>query len=525
MAERWKFLHTTSWLIVGSVAILTLVVEPVFPRPLYLFFGISIGFILMTASILFYQTESQSQIVSTLAFVAISGTILRVAGMTQVVLGSGDQRQLLSQAQIIVNSGAIDLWGHYETAPLYILLMAFHSLISDVGKFDASMVVTIASAFIPLLVAALAYITSRSLKTSMLSAVLTGVYALYLRSGILAEADGVAVIWFLSVSIMLMIFLRNKGIREEWLLVSMTVSSIFVHLLYSSIISSIVIGSLLLHSILYMTLDRLDKSEQYSWKRSTYILVPLIIGVAIPSRVLYSEQGYRTLFIFHTLFEIPDASSLLKLIIPTSGAAAEGVGSSGDTSTGLLGSLIGNRSLALTLYHVGAVVLFAAIGAALTLLKSWRDNITFYAYTTVILGATTTAVVLQFDYNLSYRFYYFASIPLLVFASISILRISGRNKLVAMVILLLLSGSFMVGPLVPLGNDLDPRFGGESFAVTSSEYSQEQSIHFYMDRFPEKTSMIDSQGRSATCSPANESLIWDSGTYFVCYSSRQPTAK
>lgn len=441
---------------------------------------------------------------------------LRWSGFVHVVAGSRDHASLLKRVASVMDSGIITYGGMYESAPLYIFIQAIGGLVAGLEEFSVTLVVLIATSIIPIIIGALSIRLTNNRGAGLITISLAVPFGLFLRTGASVEADGVAVIWFTLSCLAFFIYRSDCKTRTAALFIFIASSSVFLHLLYSSFILG----------FFYILVSVIFAASRYSGESvPTHLIITVVtIGTIVAGRILWSGDAERAVWFLTTVVKLPQFGSVIELLVPTTEAASEGVGASGiNKNSGVINGLVGG------VLHVFSLAIIGAVGFIIAFSQNKRRNVILMSISLAI--PTILLLIFPFEHNLSYRLYYFVGVVLLCLAGVvpecKKLVISSLNlrRIVLVTIIILLIPYFAFGPIVPIGNDLDPRFGGTSFATTWTDYEQFQSI----DRFTPGTKEVDYNGTrnvahlptgSGTLTGFNhcggKNRVWTTGSYSLC---------
>lgn len=350
----------------------------------------------------------------------------------------------------------------------------------------------IVAATFPWLLAALIYKTGEGGRAAIFTGVLGSYFPLLLRTSVLIEAEYMALLYFLIVLFLLVLTLRAPTRRNVFLLIIMLATSVFVHFFYSLAILGIITITFVVHAIL-------TRRNRVNLRIVGALLVG---GVIIFTRILWSEYAGTSVMmaVGPAAAAASGSGSLLASFIPMSGAAAAGAGTAG------------GQSLSMTILKFAPVflpLLLAAVGG-LSMLRRKRSN-PIVAVGIGVIVATIGLTIVSGPSGKQFRAYYFVGILATGFGGIgaSVLYDKGRwpavQKIVAVVLVVLFSITAAVGPATPLGNDVDPQFGGTSFAfpqdpVSVSLVEEYRDLSRTCDISQSKTIDI---GEHAKCLPAD----------------------
>lgn len=309
----------------------------------------------------------------------------------------------------------------------------------------------IVAATFPWLLAALIYKTGEGGRAAILAGILGSYFPLLLRTSALIEAEYMALLYFLVILFLVDLILRAPTRRNVFLLMVMLATSVLVHFFYSLAILGIITISVVVHAIL----------TGQSRVNLRIVGVLLVGGVIILTRILWS--GYAGTAVIIAVGPAAAAASgsgsLLASFIPMSGAAGASTGVAGEQSL---------LMLILKFAPILLPLLLAAIGG-LSMLRRKRSN-PISAVGVGVIVATIGLTIVSGSSGNQFRAYYFVGLLATGFGGIgaSVLYDRGGRpavqKVVAVVLVVLFSTTAVVGPATPLGNNVDPQFGGTSFA-------------------------------------------------------------
>ncbi|WP_154020026.1 hypothetical protein [Halococcus sediminicola] len=378
--------------------------------------------------------------------------------------------------------------GLYQSATQYPIGSTVIAAVSGLHPPSLRFASLIVAATFPWLLAALVYKAGEGGRSAIFAGVLGSYFPLLVRTSALIEAEYMSLLYFLVVLYLLVLVLRAPTRRNVFLLMFMLATSVLVHFFYSLAIVGIITISFVVHTVL---------SGQ---KRVNLRIVGALLvgGTVILTRILWSGYAETTvgMAVGSTVAAAKSSGGLLASFIPMSGTAASGAGTGG-----------GQSLIMVVLKFVPLIVplLLAAIGGLSMLRRKRSDPIVSVGIGVVV--ATIGLAVASGPSGKQFRAYYFVGLLTIGFGGIgaSVLCNLGRwsavRNIVAVGLIILFSVTAVIGPAAPMGNDVDPQFGGTSFAIPQD---------------PATINLIEEfRFLSRSCDPLRKKTI-DTGGYAKC---------
>lgn len=486
------------------------------PRPPYVFVGVA-----ATLATLLWTTlrddHSTYDRVAVGAVALLCGAFLRASPFVETITSGIDHGRWVMRVQSFLAAGGVTGSDMYAAAPIYILELAVGQLLLGLGPFGTRFVTIAIASLFPLVIALFGLRTTGSPRVALAALLVAVPQFLLLRTSTLLEAESLAVGWFVLALYLLAKYVETADVRFFGLLLAFTVSAVLLHFLYAVVIFGAVLGTgVLLYVVRRFDPDMPTLSRDQARKLA---VGNVVAGLLIPIWILSSQYRGAALDTLRSFVDDPDTGAttesertttsdvttpatsdgsngsalpatpgqessapapnggsggivrsfvdFLTTFVPSSGTVGRSVGASGASSlVVLLGAVL----------PLGAFAGMAGIGGLATLRRRRASELLLLCATATVVGAAGVFVVANLEFNLGYRLYYFVAILLTVFAAIGLVRLGshadrGRTALRVGAILLFLTYA-AVGPMSPLGNNVDPRFGGTDWRLSESEYEQ-----------------------------------------------------
>jgi hypothetical protein len=499
------------------------------PRPPF-FFGlvaVVLGVLLVTTLRLSRPTAADALFIGSVG--TFAAVVLRLSAFVTVISSGRDHARWVGRVQQNLEAGTVVGSDMYASAPFYLLELGIGRLLMGVGPYEGRFVTILVAGGLPAVVGLLATRFTESRKVGLIALLVAVPQFLFLRTSALLEAESMAIIWLVLVLLLLLVYLRDGDQRVLWLLVGLTASSVLLHFLYAVVIFGTLAGTLVL---LYLV-ERVDDSYRplRSVNLRPLIVGNVVVGAFIPIWILTSTYAGPAIDTLESFFgppnmaaeetpsststptpepegstpgatetpgvtENPEATPTQTAAEPTASAPPSGESGSGGglvdpvlgvfdfiiPEAGTVGESVGVAGWQSVLDVLGALgpflalIAVATLGGFVVLFRRREQDIVLLAATTTVVAGTLIAVAANLEFNLGYRLYYFVAALLCVFAALGIgwtgdRSSTGRRMLVGAVVLLFVGYAF-VGPMSPLGNNVDPRFGGEQWRMTEQERLQ-----------------------------------------------------
>lgn len=516
-----KILLVLGWLLLAITGLSYAFSGAPFPRPLYLFVGVAISTTVHAIRVLTAKSLSRYDVFLIGTAGVLSGLLLRISGYIRVVSSGVDHGRWLARVDATLAAQAIVGDDMYAASPLYILELAINKAISGIGIFETRFVTIIISALLPFCIGTVAWKVTHNDRIGLLALLLTVPQTFFLRTSTLLESESLAIVWFVISFHLLSSSIEKSDKRHYLLLAIFTMSAVILHFLYGVLITTIFASIILLLQIaVRLSIFETPISTPQSRRVIGVIQVSFVFVIFW---ILWSTYAHTGVSVLASIFTLTLPNSVFELFIPTTGTVAASSGSKGTIS---VVSLLGKFLPLLILFGL------AFLGGANMMIYRKKKLTILLAggLTTIIM--TVSVLIAGLEYNLGFRLYYFVSIFAILFSSYSILKMSMRtdhsvkNISIAILIMLFLSYA-IVSPLSPLGNNIDPRFGGDSWAITQSENEQLQEIDQLsagvtpmkndveqLHPFFAPTGLKEQYLTQDSCK--NQSEIADTGDFIVC---------
>lgn len=488
-AMDWRVYQIVAWTTV-SVCTLAYIIDgmPV-SRPLYVFLGGGIAI-----AVLFWHVSSRRGQMSRAeeSLLYLSGVFVGfyfrlLPWIRNTIAGSDMVAHYAGRAGHILEYGHINTdLGMYSHAPFIHILIATNKLITGLQIYDVRLVAVLLSATVPLAVAIVGR-RAGGQAAGLYTLFLATAFPLFLRVGATFDSESLAIPFF---AVMLFLLYRNKFSRSHRftaLLLALMLVSAWIHFLYPIIIVGTVVGGMWLVKLLsVLGGDRLALNS----RSRVPLFATLVIFGFILFRIFTTDIGAR-MFVGLGISGAEVGTSPLSgfSLIPSGGAI-------GSTIRGGSGGGGGNRLLNIVL-PIGIFAALAAIGGLRALYERTSRNMVILSVASVLgvgVFVGLVAYASRGSFRLGYRLYYFAGMVGLVFAGLALSWLDGslrailhsvwprlaQGTFIVLVLVVLTFGT--LGPMSSTGNAVDPYFGGQSIAITDTEYGQLSSLADKLDR-------------------------------------------
>lgn len=445
--------------VVSALAGLTLVLHPdIYPRSWFLFAVVALPGIAIVIAVLSEELSPRKTIQYAIPGL-YTALLVRIGPFLVVPYSGTDHVGLYSLIRQTLVSGVYPTNGDlYQYATHYPIGSTVIGAVSGLHPPSLRFVSLIVAATFPWLLAALIYKTGEGGRAAILAGILGSYFPLLLRTSALVEAEYMALLYFLVVLYLLVLVLRAPTRRNMFLLMFMLATSVLVHFFYSLAILGIITVSFVIHAIL----------TSQSRVNLRIVGALLVSGVIILTRILWSEYAGTSVVmaVGPAAAAASGSGSLLASFIPMSGAAAAGAGTAGDQSL---------LMVVLKFAPIFLPLLLAAIGGLSMLRRKRSGPIVAVGFGVIV--ATIGLTIVSGPSGKQFRAYYFVGLLATGFGGIGASVLYDRGgwpavqKVVAVVLVVLFSTTAVVGPAAPLGNDVDPQFGGTSFAFPQDPVS------------------------------------------------------
>ncbi|RLM95885.1 hypothetical protein [Haloarcula sp. Atlit-7R] len=466
--RRLKLLCTISLLSIFCCASwYTLIGFPI-PRPIPIFVLLGFSLSLLSGAVFFAESRVDYTLIAAIGM--LNGFFLRASAFLTVVSSGLDHGRWLSRTSSVINTGSVAGSDMYAASPVYIIEMAISNQILGGPVYSVRFVTLLIGSLFPLILFLVAYTGSYDIRVSVFALLLTVPFVLYIRTATLMEAESMALPWFALAVFLFIRSLRVDDKRYYTLLTVIVGTAVMLHFFYSVVILLLLLSVYIIHI--------------FSWYAGANQLPGNInaIGAAIavglvitPVWMLWSTYSHTAAVTLLSAFSIPAYDSVAQIFIPSTGASAQGTGTSagGDSGSHIV-------TLA-KFFPLVAVFGAGGLGGIYAIIAERRRYYSLILFALVIGGSTFAVVTVQLDYNLGFRMYYFAGIFAIIFTSILFAHMINiqfasvrRCIFVSVIIFILLTA--IGGPLSPLGNNIDPKFGGSSWTVTKTDIAERNAM-------------------------------------------------
>lgn len=470
-------------------------------RPWFLFAGVGTSLTLLLIVVYIPGSINRRTLTGITTVGLLNALFLRLSGFYIVAISGIDHGRWVMRVQRQIQAGGIIGNDMYASAPFYLLELGISQLILGLDPFQTRFVTILIATLLPVAIGLFTYRITENCCVSLTAFLLAVPHMLFLRTSALLEAESMAILWSVITLYVLVKYIQTDDRRFYGLFVAFAVLAVFLHFLYATVIFGIAVGTQVLLYVSRKTPGLGSPLERHHVRRLS--VANLVAGVFIPLWILLSTYGGVARDTLRSGFdrsressgteptntkstpssEKPTPSSettssssdslfdLVDVFIPSSSTVGRSIGA-GTWST--LFDLLGAFTPLLALLGLGGV------GGVITLRRRRGFDIVLLSGGITIATAAIVGVTVRLKFDLGFRLYYFLAVFLVMFAAIGIaqlMRFDGRAKRALRVSVVLLFVSYAVlGPMSPLGNNVDPRFGGTPWHITQTEQDQLQSF-------------------------------------------------
>lgn len=503
------------------------------PRPVYVFAGVAVALTLLLVVSEGFQQLDRVEIGLAVGLALLASAILRVSTYASVAVSGFDHGHWLSRVQGILAAGGIVKSDMYADAPFYLLELAIGQLVLGVDPFGTKFVTIAIGTMFPVV---LAVFTREILgrQAALVAFLVAAPQMLFLRTSALLEAESLALPWAILCLYLLTRYLKTGDKRLLALLLVLVPLSVLLHFLYSAVIFGVAAGTI----VLLYALRKVPGIPSPLDRRQLKPLLGILVfgGLFIPAWILTSQYAAVAMDTLRSIFDSSSTSSQTTTSqsqsqtttsqsqtttsqsqtttsqsqsqTTTQSAGSQPAGESGGAESGseliqtlleLFGSVIpegdvvarsigvgGSESAFSLLLAFSPLLIFLAlsgIGGLLLLKRRKEFDVLLLSAIATIGGASVLAVFVGLRFNLGYRLYYFLAALLVPAAALALRNLTAQQRntvLRGAVIACFLVFAF-VGPMSPLGNNVDPHFGGNSWRLSETEYNQLQTLNDQLD--------------------------------------------
>ena len=514
------------------------------PRPWYLFAGVAAAFTLLAVGVAVWDDGSALTLGAGAYVTLLGGFFLRASPFVRVVSSGYDYGRWLGYAERFVETGALRIESDmYSASPLYILDVVVGNWIVGGPMYSARFFTVAIASALPLFVGVLAYrVTNRPL-VGYLAVVLGTAAPLFFRTSVLLESESLALCWFVLGTYLFVRCFEIADRRYQALFLVVAGTAVIVHFFYGVVLLATVAGTLAVWHVL-------AGSEGVRLPRAVHSFrLDLSVGavsVVTTGWILWSTYAHTAVLTFQSGTTIRGLSNPLALFIPSSGSTGASIGAVASDTAASTGAAGGPSAASLTvqLYPVLLVLALACAGAAYAYRELPRSHVGLIVVGVVgVLSVVATVVGL--DYDLGFRMYYFAIIFALPFAAVGLgvalradhAKIGGRQPVVVAAAVVLVFSYALIAPVTPIGNNVDPKLGGNSWKMTTTERDQltqlgvrfdddvyvdnrlPQTHEYFLPGGPPPEEDIDRPLYITSSDCGNASRISDTSSYSVCLPS------
>ncbi|WP_435146419.1 hypothetical protein [Halobaculum sp. P14] len=461
------------------------------PRPLYVFAGFGAAATLLLAAVLTGDlTRGDRWAVILVALTA--GAFVRLSGFISVVTSGIDHYLWMRRVEAIVATGSIPGGDMYSTAAAYFVFQALGRELLALQPFGSRFLVIFVASITPLVVFCVSTALYDDVRVALASVVVASAHFLLFRTSALLEPESLAIFVFCSVVFLLGKYIQGGDRRFLVLLGVLGCATVFIHFMYALVIAGTAVGVVTVVTA-YHEVERPDGFPNLAAALKATVAT-FVAAVAV---ILTSRGRRLAVAIFGSGFDNSTDSGVSSGYTDrnagggsgsTGGGSAEGSGNLPKflPENDVVGRSIGAGSwggpvgMLLTFSPMAVLGVFGGLGAVLSALRRRKGDVVLLALAVTVVGPTVLLVSLDLMFNIGYRLYYFVGVVLALFAAVLLAEVGrrefDRNRSVTVVVLTLFLCFSVVGPMSPLGNNVDPRFGGTDWRFTEAEVEQLQSF-------------------------------------------------
>jgi hypothetical protein len=247
-----------------------------------------------------------------------------------------------------------------------------------------------------------------------------------------------------------------------------------LHFFYGIVIISTFAGVCVLHYFI----RQIGAEKRVQADINTVWIGVLAALVLAPTWILWSTYAGTAGVTLASAFSLPAYSSIPQIFIPSSGSVAQGSGSGGSGGSGSLINTLGK------FYPVIIVLGIGGLGGLYAIFRSCKRYYVLILLAVTIGGATMVTIFVGLEYNLGYRMYYFVAIFAVLSAALAMDRIcevesAFQRTILVIGVSIIICSYAATAPITSLGNNVDPRFGGESWRITETNQMELEAIEHW----------------------------------------------
>lgn len=529
-----KTWHLLGWSVFNLILIGYILRDFPIQRGLWFFLGIGLAATIVITDAIVSDEVTQFQFVSTSCLVLLLGFVLRWTMYDRIAVVTGDHWAFLSFATQTVSNGVTPQgMGTYSSAPFLILNYAINHLLTGIDLINIKLTTIVTASLLPLLVGSVLYAATYEKRFFILGIELSAPFVLFTRGAALVEGEFLVLLWFCSILLLIGRLLQRDSWRLRLLLLILLGLSPLVHPFYALVFLLIVGG--------IMILSEFFQGRGWSKLSTNRSLASVILaaGVVILFFVFFTSILKKAVLIGTTFDISGSVTSIVTNIFSPTGSVGRSIGANdgGGSGTGVI----------IKFLQVFLVMGLAGYGGLHALFKREKihEMLLFMSIPIFSLGAFAT--LLSFKSNVGFRVYYFIGFAGILLASIGVVsqfdseydlsrvvdvsHTGARYFIIALLIVYTMI-FWTLGPISILGNNVDPRLGGERAALTTQEFEELRHLDRrapagpYEDSRPITRNYIHKPSigtlersrivNAAQCSKVYSNKVWAGGSIIAC---------
>ncbi|WP_371161616.1 ArnT family glycosyltransferase [Halorubrum miltondacostae] len=281
----------------------------------------------------------------------IIGYGLRLSGFLSVVASGIDHGRWMYRAKWATEIGKVLGNDMYQASPIYIIELAQSNLLLGGPITSVRHVTIFIGAILPLLFFMLAYRVGGNLRVGFFALLFAATQPFFLRTSTLMESESMALPWLVLSIYFFTRSYQDSDLRFNVLFSIILITSVMLHFFYGIVIISTFSGACVLY---YFKCKIVRKKSLQTNINSVWVGV-LAALVFAPTWILWSTYAGTAGVTLASAFSIPDYTSIIQILIPSSGSVAQGSGSGGSGSSGSIINTLGKFYPVITVFAIGAI--------------------------------------------------------------------------------------------------------------------------------------------------------------------------
>jgi len=465
-----------SWMFLLGAIVLFIYTGRSLPRPWFLFIPVGVGLTVLTILFVVYDSIPVKYQVNSAVFIIICSIFIRISGYTTISYSGGDHFRLMQMAKRTAESGSYPgAHGLYAAAKVFILEAVGFKYFTGVHIPTTNIIFIFCSALLPIMIGIVAWYLTSSSAVGFLSAIVATSFPLLLRTSALLEAEMLVLTIFVPVLYTLVSYDRTNHQLYLVLLLFLLSSIVLIHFLYALIIVFSVLVMFLVKHIMF----KFGFGENPAMGGA--VIGVSCVGLWTFSYIVWSSYAGISVGIVTSILYF-DIGPLTELIYPSSGSGTIAASTGDRASASRTGNSVLESFLRPVVRYSSIFVPTAlgAVGGVKSVFDQRHGNMIILLF--IFVGLTFGIALGLGGSGPTYqlRMYYTIGILILIFASIGVKLMfrscSDYNTGTIIVLFVLLIVYFTTAPISPFGNNVDPQFGGQSFATTKSSAESSTTV-------------------------------------------------